>query len=836
MTNENQLTSILSRITSKEYTDVDLKILRQFLNLQDSQVVNQIGKYNVNIAEGKDIQIGDRLFVEWNDDAMQALVKVIQQQLTPKPTGIPENLPRSGVVEFVGREQELELIYQYLHQSEQAVAVAVVGMGGVGKTELVLQYALKHKATYSGGICWLQGKEVNIAVQIIQFAQSCLELMPPEELELLAQVRWCWTHWSAGDVLIIIDNVNAQKYKEIQPYLPPSSDPRFKVLVTTRSRLGRSFKSISVDVLNEADALTLLEVLIGKERLFAELSTVKELCLWLGYLPLALELVGRYLDRKPDLSIAEMQQRLEKKRLEERSVKTPDSDMTAQLGVAAAFTISWETLPEDAKHLSCLLSLFAAEPIPWSLVEQCCPDREAEDLEELRDDHLVNLHLLKRKGEDTYQLHQLIRKFFREKHACLSQIDTLNRQFCWGMEAIAKEIPESPTKSTILQFSPAIPHIVEAITQLSTCFSDSDFIKPFQGLGRWYEGQGFYKQAKDWYEKCCEETKKRFGVENLNIAIGWNHLANAHRHLGHYEDAESWYLKALKIRERLLGNNHLDVAESLNDLALLYYEQGHYSQAEPLYEKALTIKTNLLGHKHSEVADSLNNLALLYIAEGRYSNAEPLCLQALSIRKEVLGLEHPRTATSLNNLAYCYTCEERYAEAELLYKEALTLTQRLLGEEHPDVAASLNNLGHLYVLLKRYADAEPLFIQALELHKQFFGDKHPDVATSLNNLAYLYDIQERYSEAEPRYSEALALRKQLLGENHLDVGISFNNLAKLYCAQNRCEEAELLYLQALDILEPQLGADHPITARVRSNLEQLRLSKSASSDAGVAIA
>lgn len=64
------------------------------------------------------------------------------------PTGIPSNLPRSGVVKFIGRDQKLIELHTQLQQNESSaprvrIAItAIAGMGGIGKTELALQYAI----------------------------------------------------------------------------------------------------------------------------------------------------------------------------------------------------------------------------------------------------------------------------------------------------------------------------------------------------------------------------------------------------------------------------------------------------------------------------------------------------------------------------------------------------------------------------------------------------------------------------------------------------------------------------------------------------------------------
>ncbi len=206
-------------------------------------------------------------------------------------------------------------------------------MGGVGKTELALQYAQYHyqQNTYPGGVCWLQTRNSDVGTQIVNFARVQLQLNLPDDLKLPDQVSYCWRNWCKGDVLVVMDDVT--DYWQVKPYLPPVG-PDFKVLITTRlQHLGESFERLTLGILEPAKALELLQVLIGEFRIWQELAEAQELCAWLGYLPLGLELVGRYLKRKPDLLLATMRQRLEEKRLEQRSLQNPAADMTAQRGV-----------------------------------------------------------------------------------------------------------------------------------------------------------------------------------------------------------------------------------------------------------------------------------------------------------------------------------------------------------------------------------------------------------------------------------------------------------------------------------------------------------------------
>lgn len=316
-------------------------------------------------------------------------------------------------MEFVGRDTGISELHRMLQQAHRVAVSAIAGMGGVGKTELVLQYALKYQATYPAGICWLSARGMDVGAQIVQFGRSFLNLKPPEDAELLEKVTFCWQHWQAGEALLVFDDVT--DYATIKPYLPPLTASRFKVLITTRLRLGASVNQLELEVLDESAALELLESLVGGDRVQMERDCAQQLCAQLGYLPLGLELVGRYLVRKPDLLLATILQRLQDKGLAAQALCQTENDMTAQLGVAAAFELSWETLSESAQSLGYLLSLFAAAPIPWSLVEQCLVDQDPETLEETRDTELLNLHLLQRTNPGIYGLHPLIRDFFQTK-------------------------------------------------------------------------------------------------------------------------------------------------------------------------------------------------------------------------------------------------------------------------------------------------------------------------------------------------------------------------------------------------------------------------------------
>ncbi|MGJ5630688.1 tetratricopeptide repeat protein [Nostoc sp. CALU 1950] len=738
-----------------------------------------------------------------------------RQDAHPTIKEIHQNIPPAVPFEkFVGREAELQKLHQQLQTSRQVAIVAVAGMGGVGKTELATQYAKQHLQKYQGGVCWLSAQGIDVGIQILRFTELEFKLIAPDDWELPDRLRYCWQNWQQGEILLVFDDVTDYK-TQVQPYLPPES-PRFKVLLTTRLGFDRTLPQLPLGVLKPLAAMKLLKSLVDRERLKSEPWVARKICTFLGYLPLALELVGRYLDTMPDLSLDKLLKRLEKKRLEHEAIAKANPLMLYEYGVAEAFVLSWEQLDENAQRLGCWLSLFALADIPFSV--EGIEDDEEQELWEKAIAELRKLHLIQWQSKGIYRLHPLIRQFFQMKLDESSNADEVKTAFVAQMVEVAKRIPQQPNREDIFNFTPHIPHLTEVATHLSRYISEEDLIEPFTRLGYFFQGQGFYEQAQPWLQQCEVVIKNRLGLEHPYVAANLNNLARLYRYQGRYNEAKPLIKQALELTQSLVGDNHPAIAISLNNLAGLYESTGCYNQAEPLYQQALELTQSLLGDNHPLIAASLNDLAGLYCFTGRYNKAEPLFQQALELRKRLLGNNHPDVATSLNNLAQLYCYQGRYSEAEPLMQQALELRKRLLGDNHPDVATSLNNLAALYESTGRYNKAEPLMQQALELRKRFLGDNHPNVANSLNNLAGLYESTRRYREAEPLYQQALELRKRLLGDNHPDVATSLNDLAGLYESTGCYREAEPLYQQALELRKRLLGDNHPDIATSLNNL------------------
>ncbi|WP_442946487.1 tetratricopeptide repeat protein [Nostoc sp. 'Peltigera malacea cyanobiont' DB3992] len=732
-----------------------------------------------------------------------------------------------------------------MQKSGMVVITAITGMGGVGKTELAIRYAKEHEASYPGGICWFSARESNLAAEIIQFARLYMKLEVPQELGgkplvLKQQVEWCWQNWqsSSGLVLLVLDDVtNLRSCREL---LPKAN--HFRVLITTRLRSMDSsvVEEISLDVLEPKDALQLLTSLVDEKRVQRELQTAKELCQWLGHLPLGLQLVGVYLAKKPpNWSLTKILERLKEQKLLNEALNPSQKQLeqtlnTAERGILAAFEFSWQELNPTTRHVAKLLSLFAQNDFLWEWINSASQRLSLTESEiETANDELYQHHLVQwiEEKEGYCRIHTLIRQFLQDKLASTSSSSiedsteglkmNYKQAFAAVMVEIAKEIAESATREFITSVQDAIPHLIEVAQSFIEAVRDEDLIFLFVGLGKFYIQQGLYTLAETWYIQCLSTVEIRLGEEHPDFVESLSNLAEIYKLLGKYTEAEHLVLQVLALKKSLLGEEHPDIAEILNKLGVIYYSLGKYAEAEPLYLKALEMRKRLFQEEHPYIAITLNNLALLYDSLGKYTEAEPLYLKVLEMRKRILGEEHPKVAMTLNNLALLYYHQGHYNEAEKFSLHAVKIDKHFLGEENPDFATDLHNLALIYSAQKRYGEAEISFLRVMEIKQCSLPKDHHLLTDTIYALGKMYKQMGCYTKAEPLCIKALDLDKNLLGDEHPCVATSLNNLAELYNLQGRYTEAKPLFIQALKIWEIRLGMNHPNTVICRNNLENL---------------
>jgi tetratricopeptide (TPR) repeat protein len=785
---------------------------------------------------------------------------------------------------FTGRDEVVAEIRKRLTGSRKAaLAQAISGLGGIGKTQTAVEYAYRYRDEYQA-VLWLDAESP------LALKAGCGELarrlhLPHQENDL-DQAVLALKQWLAREPgwLLIFDN--ADDPDALEPLFPDAEHGH--LLVTSRALDFQDLGIINPVQLEEwpvADATTfLLDRCHRQDPDSDEREAAEQLARELDGLPLALEQAAAYIVERR----ATFRRYLESYR--NRGLKLFDARLPAlgryEKSVTTTWVANFEAVQEDSPAAADVLrvsAFLAPAAIPFELLtrgasELGTPVRDA--LAEADTDTLLVNDLLWSLGRfslirvdgnaETYSIHRMVQevtRFLMEKDArrnwaeravrAVNQAfpvpDHNNRVTCGRLlshalttaswiEADHMDFPEAGTSlnnSALYlfnqaQYADAEPLLLRAIEIYRSALGEEhpDYATSLSNLAGLRRATGCYGEAEPLFLRAIEIYRRARWERHPDYATALNNLAGMYRVMGRYPDAERFFKQAMEITRASQGEEHPDYAQALNNLGVLYQAMGRYGEAESLLLGAADIIHTARGEEHPDYAISLSNLGVLYRAMGRYDLAEPRLLRAMSITDTALRKGHPNHAVSLINLGELHREVGRYDLAEPLFREALEIRRTALGEGHPDYAQALNNLALLYHAMDRHTDAEPLLLRAREITLAALGEGHPTYAQALNNLAELYLKTGRYREAQPLYEQARDIRRAALGEGHPDYAQSLNNLAGLYFRTRRYGEAETLYDQALAIRCAALGEGHPDYAQSLNNLATLYGARGRHGEAG----
>jgi tetratricopeptide (TPR) repeat protein len=644
------------------------------------------------------------------------------------PGALPEvwNVPARNP-NFTGRAGDLDRLHDGLRAASTVAVHAVRGMGGVGKTQLVIEYAHRHATDYDL-VWWITAE--NPATVAGQLARLAVKLGVPADTPAEAAAEAALDHLHrTGRWLLIYDN--AEQPDQIQPLLP---DGPGQVVITTR-RAGYSAiaGTIDLDILQRADSAALLH-----RRLPAITDEQADrLAALLGDLPLALEQAAAYL-RTTGLPIGDYLAMLHT-RLGDLADRGSVAGRRETL--ATLWNLSYQRLTDEqpaAMQLLQLCAWLAPENIPLDLFT-AHPDELPEPLGQVVADPLTLAdtvgalvdYSLVRRTEHQLTLHRLI----QATAAASTTDDSLTTVLTLLQVDLPEKVlsrPENWPRWALL-----LPHVLVAVdhhgdTPPAATYAVSSLLNL---ASNYLEIQGQPGRAEPLLRRALAIDETNHGPNHPAIGPGLNSLATVLRDLGRPDEALPLAERALTIDETAFGPNHPDVATDLNYVAGMLRDLGRPDEALPLAERALTIDETAYGPNHPDVAVDLSYLALALRDLGRPDEALPLAERALTIDEANYSPDHPHIANDLNHVAAVLLDLGRHAEAKPLYERALAIDTAAYAPDHPEVATDLFNLAALLLDLGRAADAQPLYERALTIYDAAYGPNHPSATSVLTHLA-----------------------------------------------------------------------------------------------------
>ena len=762
------------------------------------------------------------------------LVREVFHDLGLEPELKINNLPYKSLGSlFKGREEFLRKIHDTMgrvehrgHQRFAAItasvtAVAVHGLGGIGKTRAAIEYAHHYAEEYTALLFVradsLAGLQQNLAALCGPMVFDLPEKDANEiDVQVAAVLHWLQQHpaW-----LLIFDNSDTEEAAQAVQELLGSLTPAGQVLVTSRlSNWPGAVESLVLDVLEEADAAAFLmeRTQARRRKTPQDDAQARTVAMELGRLALALEQAGAYIERHRSTFaeyLSEWNERRDKLLafFDERVMQYP-------MSVAITWQTSFDGLVEPARRLLRILAWLASDPIPeWLLETADGPFASAKgkrvktrpDAREALAD-LEAHSLVTRSGETpTFSIHRLVLDVTRHNSPSILKHRDLKAALRWVDAAFVGHPQDVRTWSVLV---PLASHALVVAGHADAAEIRKPTAKLMNALATLYLTRAKYYQAEPLLRRALALCKKSFGGDQPEVATLLSNLAQSLQATNRIEEAERLLRQALAIKSRALGRDHPDVAAYINNLARLLQDTNRLQRAEPLMRQALAISQSAYGHYHGVVALYLNNLARLLHDMNRLDEAEPLMRQALKIDENAKGANDPDVASDLNNLAGLLKATNRLGEAEPLMRRALAIDEHVYGSDHPKVATDLNSLAGLLYREKRLGEAESLYRRALAIDEHAYGRDHTKVALRLSNLAGLLSETKRLHEAEPLMRRAVAINEQSYQPDHRQFAASLWNLASLLQATDRLPEAEPLMRRAVEVLYAftrDTGGQHP---------------------------
>jgi tetratricopeptide (TPR) repeat protein/transcriptional regulator with XRE-family HTH domain len=780
---------------------------------------------------------------------------------------------------FTGRTEILQALHTAFTTGESGPrqALAICGLGGIGKTQTAIEYAYRYREEYQL-VFWIRAETSELL--IADYTSLAAALALPEKNDqnqshiVAAVKRWLsrQQHW-----LLILDNVD--DLGVVSEFMPEMIGGH--LLLTTRIQsTGQIAQQIRLDKLSQQEGILLLlrraklltSTVLPDDLPYDRWLVARDVALIMDGLPLALDQAAAYIE-ETGCGLRGYLERYQQRRLtllRRRGGLLPEHPES----VVATWSLSFEKIQRRCPAAAELLYLCAflhpdalAEQILTTGASELTPDLHllATDPFELDEaiGVLTTFSLLRRDPDrHTLSLHRLLQIVLREQmseqtcrlwaeravqvverafpevrfttwqecqlclpHAltCAELIEHLGLELAAGARLLNKAGSYLRERAQYLEAERLLSRALQLCEQ--TMPADSPLLaESLNYLGVLAQDQGKYTWSETLLQRAVTIYQQIWGPEHLAVAQCLKNQAENYRVQARHAEMETLAQQALAIRERALGANHPDVAQSLTQLAALYHGQGKYIQAESLYQRALSICQQAWGPDHIDVAANLNNLASLYDSLGRYAEAEPLYQQALAFCEKQLGDQHIYTAISLYNLAETYRAQGEYARAEQLHQRALAIRELTLGPDHPHVGKSLNLLAEISLTQHHCAPAEAQASRALEIWEQTMGEKHHYIAIGLDTLARVRCAQRRLTEAETLARRAVQIFQRLWGDDS-HVASSLNTLAEICSEQQAYSQAEKVLLEALEIQERLLGPAHPHTARSLHNLGVLCLAR-----------
>lgn len=737
-------------------------------------------------------------------------------------------VPFSRNKNFVGREQELSTLRQWSSSEDACHNMAVYGLGGVGKTQIALEFACcTREENPNCSVFWVPATDHLAFEQAYKQIGQVLNIpgIDADGADIKQLVKDALSDKRIGPWLMIIDNADDINMVFRQPtnieviapalidYIPFS--PNGSTLVTTRNRKVAVKQAanniIFLEIMGPEDAKDLLRKSLLRQEILSDVAATKELLGVLGFLPLAIIHAAAYINEN-DTTIDEYTSLYNNSETEVMEILSEDFEVhgrykTMKNSIAATWLISLNQLtrtnPVAIDYLSFMACLFSHNISQSLLLPAPSKKQGLEAVGALKAYSFIR----KREDGPSFDMHPLVHLASRN---WLRNEGKLQK---WTERAVLRLVELLPdggheNRTTWTAF---LPHAKYLLTSAMFAEADLQVFVLAEKLGKCLYSNGEYSEAYKVYERALELRIKASGLENRDTLRNRFGMAEALNHQGKYKQAEYQHREILELRKKVLGPKDPEVGRSMNYLAQALYDGGKFTEAEQMHRDALALQNEVLHPEHPNILTTTGYLAQTLSQQGKYEEAEEMHRKLLKTRLRVAGEEYPGTLATMSCLGVAQGDLGNYADAEQTHRRVLNLRIKVLGDRHPHTSITKRWLADALLHRAKFEEAFRLNREALELQIELLGPKHPNTILTMGNLGDIHFFQGKNDRAMEIYREVLDRQLEVLGPEHPETLATMNRLANALYNVGKCAEAKEMYGKAFEARVKILGPQHPKT-------------------------
>ena len=743
---------------------------------------------------------------------------------------------------FTGREHDLIQLRQQLRANRSAVltgtaTVALQGMGGIGKTQIALEYAHRYRAAYDV-VWWVTAEPVTFVDSQLADLAARLRLPVAATSPALDNARTALEALVRGAPykrwLLVYDN--AEDPERISQFLPQGGSGH--VLITSRTPAwGGHATTVPVDVFARAESIEHLRSRVPALTP-AEANQLADL---LGDLPIAVAAAAALL-ADAEYTVPYLVDAIERSGPHSipLSGHQTSEEVRAQ-SVQAVWEASLTRLQERSPAAYRLLQLCsmmdtsvaldfvysdeltdALVPIDPTLRERMVRGRLVQELNRLA---LVRTDRQPGERGGRITVHRVVQGVVKSKMTEEEREQTRHQVHL----SLARFRPggEVDDPSTWSVFRMLWPHL--ELSRAVDCQDESvrqlliDRVRYLWQVGDLQRGRERANQTEAaWQARLAELAADPVANDDDVSALRRQllHLrfnkANLIRSLGDFRQSHAIDVDVLEEQEKLLGKEHpltLATAASLGgDLRGL----GRYSEALERDKVTYAAWQEVFGEEHPRTLASLNNLAASYRLIGEYQEALKLDERAWQGRQTVLGDRHPSTLSSLGNIGRDRREGGDYHGSAAILRDVARMVAEELG---PDSREALNASVNLAISLRsigRDSEAKDRLDHAYEHLSESFPTAPDTIACRLSWAVTLLGVAKEQAHEELRL--VYQAFENDLGPLHPYTIVSVNDRAMAALAIGSVDEARALAETAVRDFARVVGENHPYVVAAETNL------------------